>query len=67
MGAIVKELSVKEKSADGGYTRWNEYEYEPLPEGWTKQFINRKQRDLCPVHSAEYETIVQNFIEELEG
>ena len=31
---FLKELEVNEKETDGGFTRWNEYKYENIPEGW---------------------------------
>lgn len=31
---FIKELEAKENETDGGFTRWNEYKYEDLPEGW---------------------------------
>lgn len=51
---FLKELKAEEQSRDGGYTRWNEYEYEDKPKGWSSQAFgntlkdNSAWYDLCP-------------------
>lgn len=48
---FLKELEVKERERDGGFTRWNEYKYEDLPEGWSSVTFDRGfsvNYKLCP-------------------
>ena len=48
---FVKELVATERETDGGFTRWNEYKYEDLPEGWSSATFGRgfcENYKLCP-------------------
>lgn len=55
---FLKELEVKEKDTDGGFTRWNEYKYEDLPEGWGTVSFGKglgSSHMLCPCCSELFE------------
>lgn len=45
------------EEADGGFTRWNVFEPEPIGWGYSPR-IGR----LCPVCSSEYEKLIDNFM-----
>lgn len=62
---FLKELEVKEKDADGGYTRWNEYKHEEPPEGWSRKYLGEYSDvyNLCPECSKKLEIMKAEFFD----
>lgn len=61
---FIKELDVNEKETDGGFTRWNEYKYEDLPEGWGSVSFGKGWNSysmLCPGCSELFEKYRDTF------
>lgn len=60
---FVKELKAEEKERDGGFTRWNEYTYENLPNGWDRVYFgyNFNNGMLCPRCVAVFEIAREEF------
>lgn len=55
---FLKELKATEKDTDGGFTRWNEYEHEDPPEGWSYKYfgdLRSNGYNLCPECSQKLE------------
>jgi DNA-directed RNA polymerase subunit RPC12/RpoP len=60
---FLKELEAKERDADGGYTRWNEYKHEKPPEGWSYKYLGeyKDHYNLCPECSKKLEEVLGEF------
>lgn len=60
---FVKELKAEEKERDGGFTRWNEYTYEDLPNGWDHVYFgyNFYGGMICPTCVAIFELAREEF------
>lgn len=55
-----------EGEADGGYTRWNNFE--PLPEGWESTgYAIEGVNHLCPKCSAKWEQTKSEFMNRVEA
>lgn len=65
-GATAFAKATKDGEADGGYTRWNNFE--AFPEGWSNKIeIDRKSIDSCPKCTAKYDELYERLISELTG
>lgn len=61
---FLKELEVKEKDMDGGFTRWNEYKYEELPDGWANVLFDvgfGSNKVLCPECMSIFDKVRAEF------